>query len=79
MSTPSYRPEDEFKEHTNAAHLKKMFKNGDYQGVLDMALVLNHQAFFNNSRAHWAIQEAAKNMSEEFAIEKYQKIVEDLA
>lgn len=55
-----------------------MFRSGDYQGVLDMALLLNYQASFNNSKAHWAMQEAAKNMSEEFKIEKYKAMAREL-
>lgn len=78
MSTPTYRVEDELRERSNAVHLHKMFSDKDYQGVLEMALMLNYQASFNNSRAYWAIQEAAKNMSQEFSIDKYKKMIEEL-
>jgi hypothetical protein len=79
MSSPSYRPEDQFQERLNAERLKELFGNRDYRGLLEFALLLNHQASFNNSRAHWAIMEACKNMSEEFSLDKYTKILEDLA
>lgn len=79
MSTPSYRPEDQFQERLNAERLKELFSKRDYQGVLDFALLLNHQASFNNSRAVWAIAEACKNMHEEFALEKYQAMIDDLS
>ncbi len=79
MSSPTYRAEDEFQERLNAERLKELFKSNDYQGLLELALLLNHQASFNNSRAHWAIVEACKNMSEEFSIDKYKKILDDLA
>lgn len=79
MSSPSYRAEDQFQERLNAERLKELFKIGDHQGLLDFALLLNHQASFNNSRAYWAIAEACKNMSEEFSLDKYIKIMEDLA
>lgn len=78
MSSPSYRPEDQFQERLNAERLKELFSKRDYQGVLDFALLLNHQASFNNSRAVWAIAEACKNMHEEFALEKYQAMIDDL-
>lgn len=78
MATPIYRPEDEFQEKLNEKRLKELFSNRDYQAVLEFALLLNHQAFYNNSRAYWAINEAAKNMSEEFSIEKYKKMIEDV-
>lgn len=79
MSSPSYRPEDQFQERLNAERLKELFSKGDHQGVLDFALLLNHQASFNNSRAIWAITEACKNMSEEFSIARWQKKLDDLA
>lgn len=78
MSVPTYRPEDQFQEKLNAERLKKLFTNRDYQGLLDFSLLLNHQASFNNSRAVWALGEAAKNMAEEFAIEKYEKIAKEI-
>lgn len=78
MSSLSYRPEDQFQERLNAERLKELFNSKDYQGLLDFSLLLNHQASFNNSRAFWAIMEAAKNMSEEFHIDKYSKIAQDL-
>lgn len=79
MSAPTYRPEDQFQERLNAERLKELFNKRDYQGLLDFALLLNHQASFNNSRAVWAIAEACKNMREEFALEKYQAMIDDLA
>ena len=79
MSSPSYRPEDQFQERLNAERLKELFSRSDYQGLLELALLLNHQASFNNSRAYWAILESAKNMSEEFSLDKYTKMLEDLA
>jgi hypothetical protein len=78
MSSPSYRPEDQFQERLNAERLKELFGKRDYQGLLELALLLNHQASFNNSRAYWAILESAKNMSEEFSLDKYIKMAQDL-
>lgn len=79
MSAPTYRPEDQFQKRLNAERLKELFNKGDHQGLLDLALLLNHQASFNNSRAIWAIAEACKNMSEEFSIARWQKKLDDLA
>lgn len=78
MSPPTYRAEDQFQERLNAERLKELFRERDYQGLLELALLLNHQASFNNSRAIWAIGEAMKNMSAEFSIDKYQKMIKDL-
>ncbi|NCU71488.1 MAG: hypothetical protein EBY66_00495 [Candidatus Fonsibacter lacus] len=78
MSSPTYRTEDEFQEKLNSERLKELFSSKDYQGLLDFALLLNHQASFNNSRAVWAIGEAMKNMSAEFSLDKYQKMIEDI-
>jgi hypothetical protein len=79
MTPPTYRPEDQFQERLNSERLKELFGASDYQGLLDFALLLNHQASFNNSRAVWAIGEAMKNMSAEFSLDKYQKMIDDLA
>ena len=71
MEPLTYRPEDQFQERLNAERLKELFRRGDYQGLLDFALLLNYQASSANSRVHWALGEAATNMSKEFSIEKY--------
>lgn len=78
VSIPSYRPEDQFQERLNAERLKELFNRNDFQGLLDLALLLNHQASFNNSRAHWALLEAAKNMAAEFSLDKYEKMIEEV-
>jgi len=73
MSEPSYRTEDQFQEALNAKRLKELFADGDYRGLLELALLLNHQSSFNNSRAYYAIIEPSKNMAQEFSLEKYEK------
>ena len=78
MSQPTYRPEDQFQERLNGEKLKELFRKKDYQGLLDFALLLNHQCSFNNSRVHFALAEAAKNMAEEFRIEKYQSMIKEI-
>lgn len=78
MSVPTYRPEDQFQERLNSERLKELFSCRDYQGLLDFALLLNHQASFNNSRAYWAMVEASKNMAEEFALSKYEKMAKEM-
>lgn len=78
MSAPSYRHEDQFQEVLNGERLKELFSKGDYQGLLDFALLLNHQASFNNSRAYWALSEASKNMAHEFSLDKYMKMAKEI-
>ena len=78
MSHLTYRPEDQFQERLNAERLKELFASKDYQGLIDLALLLNHQASFNNSRAYWAICEASKNMAQEFSLEKYMEMAEEI-
>jgi hypothetical protein len=53
-----YRQEDQFAEASNSMKLKELYRKGDYTGLLELALVLNHQASFNNSKMRWAMQEA---------------------
>ena len=71
MLEPIYRTEDQFQERLNSERLRELFRIGDYSGLLEFALLLSHQASFNNSRAHWAIGQAALNMSQEFSLDKY--------
>jgi hypothetical protein len=78
LTAPIYRPEDQFQERLNSERLKELHKMRDHTGLLELALILNHQASFNNSRAYWAIQEAAKNMSEEFSLKRYEKMAKDI-
>lgn len=75
MSSLIYRPEDQFQERLNAERLRELFNARDYQGLLEFSLLLNHQASFNNSRAYWAICQAALNMSQEFSLDKYMPVV----
>jgi hypothetical protein len=77
VSSLTYRPGDQFQERLNSERLKELFNFGDYHGLLEFALLLNHQASFNNSRACWALSEAAQNMAEEFSLSKYEKILQE--
>ena len=79
MSSLIYRPEDQFQERLNAERLRELFNARDYQGLLEFSLLLNHQASFNNSRAYWAICQAALNMSQEFSLDKYMPVVAEPA
>jgi hypothetical protein len=78
VTSLEYRPEDRFQERLNAERLKELFELEDYQGLLEFALLMNHQASFNNSRAYWAISQAALNMSKEFSLDKYMPAVTEL-
>lgn len=53
------RLEDELKQVSNAGRLKELHRIGDINGLLDFALLLNYESCLNNSRAFWAIQQAA--------------------
>lgn len=53
-----YRQEDQFREVSNAHKLKELYDSGDFTGLLELALLLNHEASFNNSKVRWALSEA---------------------
>jgi uncharacterized membrane-anchored protein len=53
-----YREEDRFREASNTLKLRRLYVDGDYEGLLDFAILLNHEASFNNSKVKWAISEA---------------------
>jgi hypothetical protein len=59
MNIPHYRPESQFTEASNALKLKQLYRERDYAGLLELALLLNHQAAFNHSRMMYFMQEAA--------------------
>jgi hypothetical protein len=59
MITPfQYRQEDRFREEANNRKLKELYKNGDYVGLLDFALLLSHEASYKNSAMFWAMQDS---------------------
>lgn len=59
MITPfQYRQEDRFREEANNRKLKELYKNGDYIGLLDFALLLSHEASYKNSGMFWAMQDS---------------------
>lgn len=60
MNIPHYRPEDQFKEASNAMRLKELHASGDYNGLLELALMLNHQAAFNYSRMTYFMKESLR-------------------
>jgi len=53
------RLEDELRMIGNATRLKELHRVGDINGLLDFALLLNYETSLNNSRACWAIEQAA--------------------
>ena len=57
MNTPHYRPEDKFTEASNALRLKQLYEARDYNGLLELALLINHQASFNSSRMKYFMYE----------------------
>lgn len=58
MNQFHYRPEDRFKETSNAMKLKELHEKRDYNALLELALLLNYQAAFNYSRMIYFCQEA---------------------
>jgi hypothetical protein len=58
MAQFHYRQEDQFREESNARKLKELHQSGDFTGLLEFALLLNHEASFNNSKVRWALSEA---------------------
>lgn len=56
MITPfQYRQEDQFREASNAVKLKQLHAEGDYMGLLELALLMNHEACYKNSAMLWAM------------------------
>lgn len=52
-----YRQEDQFVEASNSMRLKQLHRSGDYTGLLEFALLLNHQACSSNSKVRWMMKE----------------------
>jgi hypothetical protein len=58
MNPLHYRQEDQFIEASNSMKLKQLHRNRDYTGLLEFALLLNHQACSGNSKIRWLMKEA---------------------
>lgn len=58
MNQLYYRQEDQFAEASNSMKLKQLHRSGDYAGLLEFALLLNHQACSSNSKIRWLMKEA---------------------
>lgn len=64
MNQPHYRPEDQFKEASNAMRLRQLHQDRDINGLLELALMLNHEAAFNYSRMIYFMNEAMAKPAE---------------
>jgi vesicle coat complex subunit len=53
-----YREEDQFREKTNSMRLRELYEAKDLNGLFELALLLNHEACYANSKVRWAISEA---------------------
>jgi hypothetical protein len=59
MITPfEYREEDRFREESNKRKLKELYRKGDYIGLLDFAILLNHEVCYKNSGIAWVMRES---------------------
>jgi hypothetical protein len=57
MNQLHYRQEDQFVEASNSMKLRQLHRSGDYTGLLEFALLLNHQACSGNSKMRWIMKE----------------------
>lgn len=58
MTLFHYREEDQFREKTNSMRLRELYEARDLNGLFELALLLNHEACYANSKVRWAISEA---------------------
>lgn len=59
MITPfQYRQEDQFREASNAMRLRQLHADGDFTGLLELALLMNYEACYKNSGMFWAMAES---------------------
>lgn len=63
-------------EASNAMRLKQLHQERDYNGLLELALILNHQAASNHSKMLYFMQEAATQPMP--VSEKHEKMAEEL-
>lgn len=81
MNTPlQYREEDRFREETNARKLKELHEKKDYRGLLEFALLLNHEVSYKNSVLHWMIKDSLESNRPkpgDGSEEKYMQLVSD--
>ena len=81
MITPlQYREEDRFREESNARKLKELHEQKDYRGLLEFALLLNHEVSYKNSALHWMIKdslEASRPKPRDGGENEYMKLVSE--
>jgi hypothetical protein len=58
MTLFHYREEDQFREKTNSMRLRELYDARDLNGLFELALLMNHEACYANSKVRWAISEA---------------------
>jgi hypothetical protein len=46
------------------------FNSGDYRGLLEAALILNTLHQLEQTKARWAIREAANNLTDQFGLDR---------
>lgn len=56
---PGMRLEDELRQVSNDSRLRELHRAGDINGLLDFALLLSYETCLNNSKAFFAIEQAA--------------------
>lgn len=70
MNTIEHTTESCFHKAANDKWLVDLFNSGDYRGLLEAALVLNTLHQLEQTKARWAIREAANNLTECFGLDR---------
>ena len=62
--------ESKLSEHNTAAMLKARHEQGDWNGLLEAALLLNTLHHMERTKTAWAIKEAAINLTDQYGLDR---------
>lgn len=70
MNQIEHTTESCFSKAATDKWLVDRFNSGDYRGLLEAALILNTLHQLEQTKARWAIREAASNLTERFGLDR---------
>jgi hypothetical protein len=70
MNPIEHSLESQFNKASTDKWLVDRFNAGDYRGLLEAALILNTLHQLEQTKARWAIREAANNLTDQFGLDR---------
>jgi len=62
--------QSQFRQAANDQWLRARYESGDYNGLLEAALMLNALCEMEKTKSAWAISEAADNLADTYGLDR---------